>query len=64
MTGVAGVIFAPIATTYAFAIAGAVLLALTLTPVVDSKFIPAGEEKDSPVMALLQGVRACVRAGR
>jgi cobalt-zinc-cadmium resistance protein CzcA len=33
LTGVAGVIFAPMAHTYAFAIGGAVLCALTLTPV-------------------------------
>jgi cobalt-zinc-cadmium resistance protein CzcA len=33
LTGVAGVIFSPMAHTYAFAIGGAVLLALTLTPV-------------------------------
>ncbi len=33
MTGVAGVIFAPMAHTYAFAIGGAVVLSITLTPV-------------------------------
>ena len=33
MTGVAGVIFSPMAHTYAFAIGGAVLLSITLTPV-------------------------------
>jgi cobalt-zinc-cadmium resistance protein CzcA len=32
LTGVAGVIFAPMAHTYAFAIGGAIVLALTLTP--------------------------------
>ena len=48
MTGVSGVIFAPMARTYAFAIGGAILLALTLTPVLASKVIPAqAEEKDS-----------------
>jgi cobalt-zinc-cadmium resistance protein CzcA len=51
MTGVAGVIFAPLATTYAFAIGGAMLLALTLTPVLASSFVPEqAEEKDSLVM--------------
>jgi heavy metal efflux system protein len=51
MTGVAGVIFAPLATTYAFAIGGAMLMALTLTPVLASKLItPHSAEKDSPVM--------------
>jgi cobalt-zinc-cadmium resistance protein CzcA len=33
LSGVAGVIFSPMAHTYAFAIGGAILLALTLTPV-------------------------------
>src|SRR5262249_38490592 len=33
MTGVSGVIFSPMAHTYAFAIGGAILMALTLTPV-------------------------------
>ncbi|HKD43123.1 MAG TPA: CusA/CzcA family heavy metal efflux RND transporter [Myxococcaceae bacterium] len=51
MTGVSGVIFAPMAQTYAFAIGGAILLALTLTPVLTSKLIPAStEDKESPVM--------------
>jgi cobalt-zinc-cadmium resistance protein CzcA len=51
MTGVAGVIFSPMAMTYAFAIGGAIVLALTLTPVLASKFVPAqSEEKDPFVM--------------
>jgi heavy metal efflux system protein len=51
MTGVSGVIFAPMARTYAFAIGGAICLALTLTPVLASRLIPAQtEEKDSPLM--------------
>jgi cobalt-zinc-cadmium resistance protein CzcA len=37
LTGVAGVIFAPMAHTYAFAIGGAMLLAVTLTPVLASR---------------------------
>jgi cobalt-zinc-cadmium resistance protein CzcA len=54
MTGVAGVIFSPMAMTYAFAIGGAILLALTLTPVLASKFVPAqSEEKDPIVMRAL-----------
>ncbi|HZU85054.1 MAG TPA: efflux RND transporter permease subunit, partial [Polyangiaceae bacterium] len=54
MTGVSGVIFAPMARTYAFAIGGAICLALTLTPVLASKLIPAqSEEKESPVMHVL-----------
>ena len=48
MTGVAGVIFSPMAHTYAFAIGAAIVLALTLTPALTKKFIPAeSEEKDS-----------------
>ena len=39
MTGVAGVIFSPMAHTYAFAIGGAIVLALTLTPVLASKLL-------------------------
>jgi cobalt-zinc-cadmium resistance protein CzcA len=51
MTGVAGVIFAPLATTYAFAIGGAMMLALTLTPVLASKVVPVqSEERDNAVM--------------
>jgi cobalt-zinc-cadmium resistance protein CzcA len=54
MTGVAGVIFSPMAMTYAFAIGGAILLALTLTPVLAAKFVPAQtEEKDPIVMRAL-----------
>jgi cobalt-zinc-cadmium resistance protein CzcA len=50
MTGVSGVIFSPMAHTYAFAIGGAIVLALTLTPALTSKLIPAStEEKDSLV---------------
>jgi cobalt-zinc-cadmium resistance protein CzcA len=54
MTGVSGVIFAPMARTYAFAIGGAILLALTLTPVLASKFVPAqAQEKESAIMRVL-----------
>jgi heavy metal efflux system protein len=54
MTGVSGVIFAPMARTYAFAIGGAICLALTLTPVLSSKLIPAqSEEKESFAMRTL-----------
>jgi cobalt-zinc-cadmium resistance protein CzcA len=59
MTGVSGVIFSPMARTYAFAIGGAILLALTLTPVLASRFIPAqDEEKDSMVMRALHRLYA------
>jgi cobalt-zinc-cadmium resistance protein CzcA len=54
MTGVSGVIFSPMARTYAFAIGGAIALALTLTPVLASKFVPAqAEEKESVIMRVL-----------
>jgi cobalt-zinc-cadmium resistance protein CzcA len=57
MTGVSGVIFGPMAKTYAFAIGGAILLALTVTPVVASKVIAAAsEEKESAVMRALVAV--------
>jgi cobalt-zinc-cadmium resistance protein CzcA len=57
MTGVSGVIFAPMARTYAFAIGGAICLALTLTPVLASKMIPAqSEEKESAIMRVLHKV--------
>ena len=59
MTGVSGVIFAPMARTYAFAIGGAIVLALTLTPVLASKFVPAqSEEKESFIMHFLHKVYA------
>ncbi len=55
MTGVSGVIFSPMAHTYAFAIGGAILLALTLTPVLANRFVkPQVEEKEGVIMAVLQ----------
>jgi cobalt-zinc-cadmium resistance protein CzcA len=57
MTGVSGVIFAPMARTYAFAIGGAICLALTLTPVLASKLIPATtEETESFAMKALRRI--------
>jgi cobalt-zinc-cadmium resistance protein CzcA len=57
MTGVAGVIFSPMASTYAFAIGGAILLALTLTPVLASRLIPAHtEETEPPVVRAMHAV--------
>src|SRR5581483_4629846 len=54
MTGVSGVIFSPMAHTYAFAIGGAIILALTLTPVLASKAMPADtEEKENWLMHAL-----------
>jgi heavy metal efflux system protein len=57
MTGVSGVIFSPMAHTYAFAIGGAILLALTLTPVLISRYVPAREEEKETFL-----VRALLRA--
>jgi cobalt-zinc-cadmium resistance protein CzcA len=58
LTGVAGVIMSPMAHTYAFAIGGAILLALTLTPMLASKVLPvhadAIEEKPNLVMRLVE----------
>jgi cobalt-zinc-cadmium resistance protein CzcA len=45
MTGVSGVIFTPMAYTYAFSIGGAIVLAMTLTPVLVSRYVPAQEEE-------------------
>ncbi len=57
MTGVAGVIFAPMARTYAFAIGGGICLALTLSPVLASRFIsPEAEDKESAVMRVLHRI--------
>ena len=57
MTGVSGVIFSPMARTYAFAIGTAILLSLTLLPVLAWKLIPAGtEEKDPFAMRALHRV--------
>ncbi len=50
LNGVAGVIFSPMAHTYAFAIGGALTLALTLTPVLARRFLvvpaAAGAEEE------------------
>ena len=57
MPGVSGVIFGPMARTYAFAIGGAICLALTLTPVLASKVIPTqSQEKPSWAMHTLSRV--------
>jgi len=54
MTGVSGVIFSPMARTYAFAIGGAIVMALTLTPAVSTWALPANtEEKESALMRFL-----------
>jgi cobalt-zinc-cadmium resistance protein CzcA len=56
LTGVSGVIFSPMARTYAFAIGGAILLALTLTPSVLSAAMPVrAEDRENAVMRFLHG---------
>ena len=57
MTGVSGVIFAPMAHMDAFAIGGAIILALTLSPVLAARLMKPGmEEKDSFLMRHLQRI--------
>jgi len=60
LTGVAGVIMSPMAHTYAFAIGGAILLALTFTPMLASRALTmhheAVEEKESLVMRFLNRI--------
>jgi len=63
LTGVAGVIMAPMAHTYAFAIGGAIILALTLTPALSSRLLPVAttedeEEKDTRFMRLVHRLYA------
>ncbi len=57
LVGVPGAIFGPMARTYAMAIGGGVLFALTLTPVLSAKFLPAmHEEKENFLMRFLHKV--------
>jgi cobalt-zinc-cadmium resistance protein CzcA len=60
LTGVAGVIMSPMAHTYAFAIGGAILLALTFTPMLASRALTMHndehEEKESAVMRFLNRI--------
>lgn len=51
MNGVAGIIFSPMAHTYAFAIGGALLLAMTLTPVLARHLLPSAPAASSPAEA-------------
>jgi cobalt-zinc-cadmium resistance protein CzcA len=53
MTGVEGVIFSPMARTYAFAIGGAILLSFTLTPVLAGIFLKRVSGKENVVMKFL-----------
>ncbi len=65
MTGVAGVIFSPMAHTYAFAVGGAIFLALSLTPVLSATFLRTqAEERESFfVRALFRVYRPVIRWG-
>jgi cobalt-zinc-cadmium resistance protein CzcA len=57
MRGVEGVIFSPMAHTYAFAIGGAIVLSLTLTPVLASVILRHDvEEKENALMRFLHRV--------
>lgn len=56
MTGVEGVIFSPMARTYAFAIGGAILLSFTLTPVLAAVFLRRVSSKPNRAMRLLNRV--------
>src|SRR5580700_5993673 len=55
LVGVPGAIFAPMARTYAMGITGGILFAITLTPVLASKFVSAAhdEEKENLLMRVL-----------
>jgi cobalt-zinc-cadmium resistance protein CzcA len=63
LTGVAGVIFSPMAHTYAFAIGGAILLALTLTPVLSARYLeaPGGTEGEAHENALMRTLSRAYR---
>jgi cobalt-zinc-cadmium resistance protein CzcA len=50
MTGFEGVLFGPMAHTYAFAIGGAAVLALVLTPVLVNRFIPVEAQEEENVL--------------
>jgi cobalt-zinc-cadmium resistance protein CzcA len=57
LVGVPGAIFGPMARTYAMGITGGILFALTLTPVLATRFIPAQhEEKENFLMRFLHKV--------
>lgn len=58
LTGVTGVIFSPMAHTYAYAIAGAFLLSITLTPVLASRLPRDLEERDNAILRFLHRLYA------
>ncbi len=60
MAGPEGQIFGPMADTYAFALGGALLLALTLSPVLCELLLPPAEAH----AATISSCAACGRATR
>jgi cobalt-zinc-cadmium resistance protein CzcA len=59
LTGVSGVLFTPMARTYAFAIGGAIVLAIFLLPVLTNKFVKPDfdeAEEDSRIMRFLHRI--------
>ena len=61
MTGVSGVIFSPMARTYAFAIGGALVLAFTMVPTLGSKWLKiTAHEEHSKLMTYADRVYAHV----
>src|SRR5690349_3487062 len=61
LTGVAGVIFSPMAHTYAFAVGGAILLALTLTPVLSSRMLTVDAADHEQENWLMRGLNRLYR---
>jgi cobalt-zinc-cadmium resistance protein CzcA len=53
LEGLIGVIFSPMARTYAFAIGGALVLAMTLTPTLASRLPVRVEDRESPILRAL-----------
>jgi cobalt-zinc-cadmium resistance protein CzcA len=59
LTGVSGVLFSPMARTYAFAISGAILLAIFVVPVLSNRFLKLGkvhDEEESRLMRVLHKI--------
>jgi heavy metal efflux system protein len=61
MTGVSRVIFSPMAYTYAFSIGGAILLAVTLTPVLVSRFVGTKEHEEERETIFMRALRRAYR---
>src|SRR5438132_5321416 len=64
MTGVEGKVFGPMALTYGFALTGALLLALTFSPVMASMVLkPRAEERETIVVRTIRSVYSRFLAG-